>query len=86
MDVESLSGVSSDEDDISTMDSSDESAEEPIRGATPAFGARTRNLVQMLYDREVRLGPAGVMYCLDYKIRIEAAMVCHNVMVFRVIP
>ncbi|KAH8241949.1 hypothetical protein KR038_003162, partial [Drosophila bunnanda] len=52
MDVESLSGVSSDEDDISTMDSSDESAEEPARGATPAFGARTRNLVQMLYDRE----------------------------------
>ncbi|XP_017040144.1 uncharacterized protein LOC108087324 [Drosophila ficusphila] len=48
--VESLSGVSSDEDDFSTVDSSDESSEEPT--PTPSSGPRTRNLVQMLYDRE----------------------------------
>jgi len=49
--VESLSGVSSDEDDFSTVDSSDESSEEPT--PTPSSVPRTRNLVQMLYDREV---------------------------------
>ncbi|XP_017079895.2 uncharacterized protein LOC108113723 [Drosophila eugracilis] len=48
--VESLSGVSSDEDDFSTVDSSDESSEEPT--PTPIAAPRTRNLVQMLYDRE----------------------------------
>ncbi|XP_017100838.2 uncharacterized protein [Drosophila bipectinata] len=48
--VESLSGVSSDEDDISTADSSDESTEEPT--TVPVALPRTRNLVQMLYDRE----------------------------------
>jgi len=51
--VESLSGVSSDEDDFSTVDSSDESSEEPT--PTPSSVPRTRNLVQMLYDREVGL-------------------------------
>lgn len=49
--VESLSGVSSDEDDISTADSSDESTEEPT--TVPVAPPRTRNLMQMLYDREV---------------------------------
>ncbi|XP_030559819.1 uncharacterized protein LOC115761928 [Drosophila novamexicana] len=51
--VESLSGVSSDDDDISTVDSSDE-AEEPTNTQTHPLQtqSRTRNLVQMLYDRE----------------------------------
>lgn len=52
--VESLSGVSSDDDDISTVDSSDE-AEEPTNSHNHPLQpqSRTRNLVQMLYDREV---------------------------------
>ncbi|XP_023174258.2 uncharacterized protein LOC111601751 [Drosophila hydei] len=51
--VESLSGVSSDDDDISTVDSSDE-AEEPTNTHNHPLQpqSRTRNLVQMLYDRE----------------------------------
>ncbi|EDW13996.1 uncharacterized protein LOC6572426 [Drosophila mojavensis] len=51
--VESLSGVSSDDDDISTVDSSDE-AEEPTNSHNHPLQpqSRTRNLVQMLYDRE----------------------------------
>ncbi|EDV93113.1 uncharacterized protein LOC6564021 [Drosophila grimshawi] len=51
--VESLSGVSSDDDDISTVDSSDE-AEEPTNSHSHPMQpqTRTRNLMQMLYDRE----------------------------------
>ncbi|XP_022210853.2 uncharacterized protein LOC111066489 [Drosophila obscura] len=48
--VESLSGVSSDDDDMSTVDSSDETSEEPT--PSPSLNTRTRNLAQMLYDRE----------------------------------
>ncbi|XP_068155571.1 uncharacterized protein [Drosophila tropicalis] len=53
--VESLSGVSSDDDDISTVDSSDEAATEDAMPAAPTHQPtqqHTRNLVQMLYDRE----------------------------------
>ncbi|TDG42418.1 hypothetical protein AWZ03_011166 [Drosophila navojoa] len=51
--VESLSGVSSDDDDISTVDSSDE-AEEPTNSHNHPLQpqSQTRNLVQILYDRE----------------------------------
>lgn len=55
--VESLSGVSSDDDDISTVDSSDEAEESTLSNTSnyplQAPQTRTRNLVQMLYDREV---------------------------------
>lgn len=55
--VESLSGVSSDDDDISTVDSSDEAEESTLSNTSTyplqAPQTRTRNLAQMLYDREV---------------------------------
>lgn len=54
--VESLSGVSSDDDDISTVDSSDEAEEATISNSHNhplQLQSRTRNLVQMLFDREV---------------------------------
>ncbi|KAH8359471.1 hypothetical protein KR093_006955 [Drosophila rubida] len=53
--VESLSGVSSDDDDISTVDSSDEAEEATISNMHNhqiQMQSRTRNLVQMLFDRE----------------------------------
>ncbi|KAH8307564.1 hypothetical protein KR044_003005 [Drosophila immigrans] len=53
--VESLSGVSSDDDDISTVDSSDEADETSISNMHNhqiQIQSRTRNLVQMLFDRE----------------------------------
>ncbi|XP_034487357.1 uncharacterized protein LOC117791657 [Drosophila innubila] len=53
--VESLSGVSSDDDDISTVDSSDEAEEATISNSHNhpiQLQSRTRNLVQMLFDRE----------------------------------
>ncbi|XP_060647869.1 LOW QUALITY PROTEIN: uncharacterized protein LOC132785685 [Drosophila nasuta] len=56
--VESLSGVSSDDDDISTVDSSDEAVDNEESPKTNMYNhqiqvqSRTRNLVQMLFDRE----------------------------------
>ncbi|XP_030375999.1 uncharacterized protein LOC115625176 [Scaptodrosophila lebanonensis] len=67
--VESLSSASSDDDDFSTVDSSDE-AEEPALTPTPNTHAlQSRNFVQMLHDRE-RTGFFSGRSCLGQKPQI----------------
>lgn len=78
--VESLSGVSSDEDDISTADSSDESTEEPT--TVPVALPRTRNLVKMLYDREVCFTALALTCFQTYQLLIPPPA---NWLLFRVL-